>query len=313
MKPADAFLVSCLAAAPSHTQVSSVPVQCALEEAKLLPTPGEPKELFGQSIAVSGDTVVVGSYASYQPFTPIVEAVYVFVRGASGQWSQQARLVSPAGVDDENRFGYAVAISGDTIVVGAPEVNGFNIDAGAAYVYVREGTLWSFQQKIQPGLPQEAHFGWAVAIEGDTLAVGSPEDLFPCPCPGSVYVYDRSGGSWTFVQRLTGSNGQPDYVFGHSVSISGDRILVGDAGSAYVFERQGTTWLEEVQLLSPNPFVGAAFGVSVSLSGDTAVVGARLDNCAGQYAGPAYVSVDQGTTWALQVKLVGHDTTDDDH
>jgi hypothetical protein len=71
--------------------------------------------------------------------------------------------------------------------------------------------------------------------------------------------------------------------------------------------------MEEVQILSPNPFVGAAFGVSVSLSYDTAVVGARLDNCAGQYAGPAYVSVDQGTTWALQVKLVGHDTTDDDH
>jgi hypothetical protein len=101
--------------------------------------------------------------------------------------------------------------------------------------------------------------------------------------------------------------------FGWTKSISGDRVLVGDAGSAYVFERQGSSWVEEVQLLSPSHLLGAAFGVLVSLSGDATVVGARLDNCAGQYAGPAYVSVDQGTTWALQVKLVGHDTTDDDH
>jgi hypothetical protein len=125
-------------------------------------------------------------------------------------------------------------------------------------------------------------------------------------------VYVRDGQTWTLAQQLTASDGQLYTRFGYAVSVSGERILVGSqSGQAYAFQRQRSSWLEESILVSPSP-VATSFATTVSVSGDTVVVGAHDDPCAGLYAGAAYVFVDQGSTWALQQKLIGKDTTDGD-
>jgi hypothetical protein len=292
-------------------------VLCALEESKLLASDGEGADLFGWSIAISGDTVVAGVPNENEKGIQ-AGAAYVFVR-KGGVWTQEAKLLASDGFAGDE-FGWSVAISGDTVVVGAPKANFFNLDQGTAYVFQRTGTEWIQQKKFALVLSQDDHFGWSVAIDGDTIAVGMPNDSYGGQANlGRVFVYVRDGQTWTLAQQLTASNGAGFYVFGRAVSVSGDRILVGSPGAqsgngrgaAYAFQRQRSSWLEESILVSPTPQIDN-FGYAVSISGDTAVVGADRDPCAGFEAGAAYVFVDQGSTWALQQKLLGRNTTDKD-
>jgi hypothetical protein len=292
-------------------------IQCALEEAKLLANDGSTGDYLGWSIAISGETVVAGAPNDDDKGIQ-AGAAYVFAR-TGGVWTQQAKLLASDGFAGD-QFGWSVAISGDTVVVGAPYGNFFNFDQGVAYVFQRTGTEWTQQKKFALVLSQDDHFGWSVAIDGDTIAVGMPNDSYGGQANlGRVFVYVRDGQTWTLAQQLTASNGAGFYVFGRAVSVSGDRILVGSPGAqsgngrgaAYAFQRQRSSWLEESILVSPTPQIDN-FGYAVSISGDTAVVGAYRDPCAGFDAGAAYVFVDQGSTWTLQQKLIGDDTTDKD-
>jgi hypothetical protein len=246
----------------------------------------------GASVAVSagGDTIIVGAPAADVNGKQDAGAVYVFVRdpGGAAVWTQQAKLVAGDGAANDN-FGGAVAIDGDTLVAGASrsDVSG-GTDAGAAYVFVRSGTTWSQQAKLtasdRVGFD---NFGSAVAIDGDTAAVGAPADNNEGgDDAGSAYVFVRSGASWTEQAKLVASDGAAAVYFGALLALSGDTLLVGaplathsgatQAGAAYAFTRPvgASTWTESAKLVRTAPAVGDFFGQAVALSGDGAMVGA---------------------------------------
>jgi hypothetical protein len=142
-----------------------------------------------------------------------------------------------------------------------------------------------------------------VAIDGDTIVVGSWRDDAAGFDSGSAYVFVRSGSSWTQQAKLVGSNTDGGDLFGHAVDIDGETIVVGAVfhSTAYVFVRSGSTWTEQA-ILTQSDSAGGYFGGNLDLEGDTAVVTAWLNG-----AGSAYVYVRSGSTWTEQVKLTASD------
>ena len=193
------------------------------EQQKLEASDAAAVALFGHSVAISGETVVVGPGA------------YVFVRSGDA-WSQQQKLEASDGAPGD-RFGFSVAIDAETVVVGAESDNGAaGFDQGSAYIFVRSGGVWSQQQKLEASdAAEEDQFGNSVAISGETVVIGARLDEFGNP--GSAYVFVHSGGVWSQQQKLMVSDVEIFAEFGTSVAISGETIVVGapfDA-SAYVF------------------------------------------------------------------------------
>ena len=164
-------------------------------------------------------------------------------------------------------------------------------------------------------------FGFSVAISGDTAVVGAALDDVPGAAnddtaSGSAYVFVRSAGAWSEQQKLTASDAAAGDLFGRSVAISGESVVVGafndddtasDSGSAYVFQRSGTTWSQEAKLTASDAALSDFFGFSVAISGDTAVVGAHLDDDAGGDSGSAYVFQRSAGVWSEQQKLTASD------
>lgn len=235
---------------------------------------------------------------------------------AASSFIHEAQLFAGDGAAGDG-LGAAVAVFGDTAVVGAPfDDTAGGADAGSAYVFVRSGTAWTFQQQLLAADGAAGDdFGRSVSIVGDTIVVGAPlDDVAANPDQGSAYVFVRSGTTWTQQQQLLPSDGEVGQSFGTSVSLSGETAVVGShmdntaagfaAGSAYVFLRAGTVWAQQQQLLAPDGALGDSFGISVSISGDTALVGAHFDD---MLRGSAYVFVRSGATWSLQQKLTASD------
>ena len=200
-------------------------------------------------------------------------------------WNEQAELWADDGQNGDN-FGISVAVQGDTAFVGANRDDEAGFRAGAAYVFQRTGTTWTQVAKLMASdAAADDRFGQAVALDGDTAAIGSHfDDVNLGTTAGSAYVFRLVGGTWVEEARLVMS--VPGVVdnFGYAVALSGDVALVGaprdkdlgqDAGSATVFRRTGTSWVEEDKLLASNGTSGDAFGDFVALDGDTAVVSSR--------------------------------------
>lgn len=274
--------------------------------------------------------------------------------------AQQAYLKA-SNTEASDLFGASVAVSGDTVVVGAygedssaTGVNGNQSDnslswSGAAYVFVRNGTSWSQQAYLKASNPDSLdQFGISVAISGDTVVVATPNEASnamgvdgdqgdnSAGYAGAVYVFARSGTTWSQQAYLKASNTDPSDHFGASISISGDTVVVGatgeesnatgvsgdqrdnsanGAGAVYVFTRSGTTWSQQAYLKASNTDPWDFFGESVSVSADTVVVGAigesssatGVDGNQGDNgaldSGAAYVFVRSGTTWSQQAYL----------
>ncbi|HNG34653.1 MAG TPA: putative Ig domain-containing protein, partial [Blastocatellia bacterium] len=248
-------------------------------EKRLLANDGQANDNFGYAVALDGNTAVIGA-----PAAGVTEsaqgAVYVFTRSGSG-WTFQQKLLAPV-ADANVAFGAAVALSGNTLVAGEPESgNG----TGAAYVFTRGGTTWTFQQKlIANDAAQQDHFGAAVALDGDTAIIGAPQgDTGSALNQGTAYIFTRGGVNWTQQQELAANDAAPGDQFGFSVALDGDTALIGapgddgirtDQGSAYIFTRSGANWTQQPRLsdeLSP-PAIN--FGNAVALSGDKAAIGA---------------------------------------
>ena len=227
---------------------------------------------FGFSVAVSGDTLVVGAFGERSNGVGVNPpsqtdnsavfsgAAYVFVR-TSGSWSQQAYLkASNSGEGDQ--FGYSVAVSGDTIVVGAwgEASNGVGVnppsqadnsagDSGAAYVFARTNGVWSQQAYLKASNTRFSDwFGFSVAVSGDTAVVGAQGE----DGDGSVESDDSTSGS----------------------------------GAAYVFVRTAGVWSQQAYLKASNPDIGDTFGRALAVSGDTVVVAARFEDSSGVGVNP---------------------------
>jgi FG-GAP repeat len=273
---------------------------------------------FGDSVAISGDTIVVGA-AFDDDSGDASGSAYVFVRSGL-TWTQEAKLTADDGAVGD-RFGDSVAISGDTIVVGAEFDDGVGDASGSAYVFVRSGTNWSEQEKLTASDAAAGdRFGKSIAFSGDTIVVGAAFDDDSGASSGSAYVFVRSGTNWSEQEKLTASDAAAGDGFGHSVAISGDTIVVGatfegvasNLGSAYVFVRSGTSWTQDAKLTAHDGVAGDEFGDSVATNGDTVVVGGPHNENAGSRIGSVYVFVRSGpTNWPLQQELTGD--AGDDH
>ncbi|MCY7356895.1 MAG: FG-GAP repeat protein [Rudanella sp.] len=253
------------------------------QQAKLTADDGAADDNFGNSVAVSGDYVVVGALSDDNGVNTNQGSAYVFVRSGT-LWPQQVKLIASDGAANDI-FGSSVAISGNYALVGAfRDDNGANTDQGSAYVFARSGTFWLQQPKlITSDGALDDQFGISVAISGDYALVGAYKDNIETNTDqGSAYVFVRSGSTWTQQARLTASDGALDDQFGISVAISGDYALVGafrndngantDQGSAYVFLRIGTNW-QPVRSITDNAPANTKNGYGVGISNGTFIIG----------------------------------------
>jgi hypothetical protein len=196
-------------------------------------------DFFAYSVAISGDTIVVGA-----PWDVGGGSAYVFTRSGS-TWSEQEHLYG-SDVVTGDELGWGVAITGDTIVVGAKKDDtAAGADVGSAYVFTRSDSTWSQQDHLfaSDGAAGD-YFGNSVAIASGVIVVGAVYDDTAAGQTGSVYVFTQSGGTWSQQSHLLGKDAGADEQFGVFVSISDDTVVVGaqydssaaeDAGSAYVF------------------------------------------------------------------------------
>ncbi len=297
----------------------------ATETAKLTASDGANLDLFGYSVAVDGDTVVVGAYWDDDK-GDYSGAVYVFTKATDSVWADATETVKLTASDGaaDDYFGYSVALDEDTMAVGAYQVNHVNGDgntvsnSGAAYVFTRQAGVWSQVAKLTVSdRAADDYFGRSVAVDGDMVVVGADQvnhvdgNGNTVSYSGAAYVFTKPSGVWdnaTETAKLTASDAAAEDKFGISVAVDGDTVVVGayqdddkgeNPGSAYVFTKPGTGWATATETAKLTASDGAAddeFGTSVGIDGDTVVVGAHFDDDKGADSGSAYVYGVSGWT-----------------
>ncbi|MCP4614576.1 MAG: hypothetical protein GY845_38335 [Planctomycetes bacterium] len=222
---------------------------------------------------------------------------------------------SDADISDE--FGYSVSIDGDYAVVGVYRDDDSGSNSGSAYIYKRDGVIWTEQAKLTAGDGAEYdYFGNSVSISGEYAIVGAYKNDDSGSDSGSAYIFKRNGTSWTEEARLGAGDAASNDYFGDSVSINGEYAIIGayrddyggyNSGSAYIFKRNGTVWTEQAKLGAGDASGLDCFGISVSLNGNHAVVGAYKDDDGGSNSGSAYIFKRDGAIWTEQTKLIAGD------
>jgi hypothetical protein len=238
---------------------------------------------FGTAVAISGDHIVIGAPCQSPSGTDCEGAAYVFTLSA-GVWEQTAELVAGDAMQLD-RLGIAVAISGDTAVVGTPYKMVGSNQVGVAYVFSNSGTRWTQEAELlaSDGAAGD-NFGLDVAVSGANVLVGAGDKTVGSnEYQGVAYVFSSTGGQWSEVQRLQGSDGMANDLFGSAVAISEERALIGafgrdrGQGTAYVFEADGGTWVQTQELPSAGQ-TSSAFGAAVGLSSEAGLIGADCTN-----------------------------------
>ncbi len=270
----------------------------------------------GRTVSISGDYAVSGAHFDYG-VGRYSGSAYVFRRDGTG-WVPDAKLTaSDAAAFD--RFGEAVSICGDAIVVGAhyDDAGGVGAQAGSAYVFRRTGSGWTQEAHLKAsGASAGDQFGIAVAISGHYAVVGSDVHNTVGSYSGAACVFRRTSAGWVQAASLIPAGLSAGDYFGHAVSIYDDRILVGaygdddgapNAGAAYVFRRDGAAWAQEAQLVASDAGDTDGFGLSVCLHGDYAIVGAPWDDDGGSNSGSAYIFHRDGTSWTPMAKVTASD------
>ncbi|HMZ22333.1 MAG TPA: FG-GAP-like repeat-containing protein, partial [Blastocatellia bacterium] len=290
------------------------------QQAHPVASDGAANDQLGSSVALNGDTLVVGAPLDDVGATDQGSA-YVFSRnqGGANAWGQVKKITASDGVAGDN-FGWSVSVNGDTIVVGAPTDQVTTAGrAGGAYVFNRNqgGTEnWGQVKKLTSGALGDK-FGFSVSVDVDTIVVGAQSSGISAT--GAIYVFGRNQGgteNWGQVKKITGSTSLAE--FGNAVAVDGDTIVAGQhndtginlVGAAYVFSRnQGGTnnWGQVKKLTASDGANNDQFGESVSVDADTIVVGAWHNNSA---RGAAYVfGRNQGgaNNWGQVKKLTASD------
>jgi len=297
--------------------VQSQPSSCLnwVEETQAVGSDGEANDQFGTSVSISGDTMVIGAFADDVGGNQDQGSAYIFERnqGGADNWGLVKQITASDGATFDI-FGISVAISGDTVVVGAfADTVGGNNEQGSAYIFERNAggpNNWGeIKHLIASDGAADDNFGNAVAISSDTIVVGADKDTVGGNSnQGSAYIFERNAGganNWGEVKHLAASDGAQSDLFGDSVALSGDTIVVGASfdnvgsnlaqGSAYIFERNAggaNNWGEVIQLIASDGAAGDRFGSSVATSNNAIVVGASNDDFAGiADSGSAYLFV----------------------
>ena len=274
-------------------------------------------DTFGHTVAISGNTIIVG--AKYEDGSSSSAtnygSVYVFT-GSGSSWTQQAKLGDPNPSTNDWFGSNSIAISGNTIVIGSQYSDDTATNSGTAHVYTRSGSTWTYRTQLEASdAAQSDRFGAGVQINGNTILVGSHGDG---NSRGAVYAFTGSGSSWSQQAKLTASDAQDYDYFGYGLDLDGDTAVIGafgednigsNSGSAYVFTRSGTTWSQQQKLTASDTAIGYDIGLSVAIEGDSIALGARG---ADSDTGAVYIFKLSGSTWTEEEKLVSDEAAQND-
>ncbi len=252
----------------------------------LQPNDGEAYDYYGYDACFNDDFIFVGAYGSGSG------AVYVHTWDGT-----QVQKITGSFFSN---FGYTVCVEGDFLFVGTRIYDGVN-------VYHYDGTSWVLVDTLMDTIPSTIYFGRALAIDGDYLVIGASGDNTYGLYAGLAYVYHWNGTNWEFQDTLPYGAQATNKNYGSTVSISGDRVVVGGANlsNAYAFERNGTEWNLVSSLVPDGGLPGSYYGQEVAIDGDYVLVSASssyVDGCSN--AGAAYLFYWDGTSWVNTQKLV---------
>lgn len=330
---------------------------------------------FGSAIALDGDTLAIAAEGEASNTTGIngnqgdnsewySGAVYIFIRNGS-TWTQQA-YIKGSDSDLNDTFGRSISLEGDTLAVGAPfedsNARGINanpldnsaVSSGAAYIFTRSGTIWSQQAYIKSSNSEAGDlFGSVVSLSANTLAVGAPEEDSnvsgidgnqsdnSATSAGAVYVFTRSGTTWSQQAYIKASNCDADDHFGTSLDLDGDTLAIGaidesssaaginglqsdnnanSSGAVYVFIRNGTIWSQQAYIKASNTEAVDWFATDIALDGDILAISARGEDSnatgvngnqlssAANFSGAIYLYQRSGFTWNHQAYIKASNT-----
>lgn len=269
-----------------------------VQEKKLRASDGAANDRFGLSVSVDGNVIMVGAWKDDNANGVDAGAVYVFEYDGS-MWNQEQKLLASDGAagDDMGRF---VDLEGSVVAIGAWGDDDGGTDSGSAYVFRHNGSSWVEEQKLTAGDAAAGdRFSWEGALSGNRVAVAAYEDDTAAGVnAGSCYIFEFDGTTWSQSQKLTPRAEAAGDRFGNSVSIDGDRLVVGagesdtsapDAGVAYFFQHDGSNWQEEQTLTHSDAGANDAFGFWVSIDDTTVFVGDWKHSDFGTDTGAAYV------------------------
>jgi hypothetical protein len=270
-------------------------ITAGVQIAKLTPADGAEGDWFGDAVALSGNTALIGSWRDGDN-GPNSGSAYLF----NATTGAQIAKLKPADGARSDRFGYSVALSGDTALVGSPFDDDNGSSSGSAYLF--NASTGAQLAKLTPVDGAASHqFGWSVAISGSIALIGSHLDDDNGPNSGSAYLFDISTGTQT--AKLMPADGAAGDFFGVSVALSGNTALVGSSGddgngsgsgSVYIFN--ATTGAQLAKLTAPNGTASQLFGNSVAVSGWMLIVGSRGDDQNSSDTGSAYVFAEDFLT-----------------
>ncbi len=232
-----------------------------VEESKLLASDGDIADYFGWSVAIDGETAVVGTWADDDNGLSSGSA-YVF-RYDGSDWIEETKLLASDG-DDTDYYGYSVSLDGDVIIVGAKWDEDYGPYTGSAYVYRFDGSQWVEDAKLlPPDGDAGAAFGCSVSIDGDAIVVGAWADKINGVATGSAYAfqYEADESRWTERGKMLASDGAYDDHFGFAVSVSDNMVIIGASedddfdsnyGSVYVYD---LTQCVPTLSISPDPLI----------------------------------------------------------
>ena len=280
------------------------------EQAKLVAEDAVEKAEFGHSVAISGDTAIVGAYLDPHDGKNKAGSAYIFV-SERGQWEQQAKL-TPDDADDGKNFGKSVAIHKHTAIVGAHLDNHSGSKSGSAYIFVRDGNNWTQQAKLTASdAAARDEFGISVGISGSTAIVGSPFDDDAGSKSGSAYIFGNNGGVWTERAKLTAGDATAADEFGKAVAIDANRAIIGarlhdgrkpDSGAVYAFSRVAGAWVEQSKTIHKKDAEADEFGNAVAISEDFAIIGAYRRNLPDKGGMCCDLGVDGGSAYIFHTE-----------
>lgn len=268
------------------------------------------------SIVNDGTRVIITGFAKDGGATDAGAAGVYTRSGSTWTLEQYINNPEPTGTD---YMGHYVSMSDDGFyfIISAVNDDSGASNAGSAYIFFRTGATWALQQALRNPTPATGDSfsagGVSISNDGTYAVVATPADDTGATNAGSVYIYVRSGTTWSLQQTINNPNPAADDTFGQGTAMSGNGlyIVVGayqddasasNAGTVYIYSRTDTTWSLQQTINNPQPIVGGGFGIrnSISDNGDYLLTATYIDDTIATDAGVAFTYTRSGTTWTKQ-------------
>lgn len=287
----------------------------------LTPPQVEADDLFGASVAIHTDFLVVGAPQD-DDMGANAGAAYIYAKSTSGIGWNFVKKITAADSQTDDNFGNAVTVFDNFILVGASLNDEKGLNAGAAYLFGKDqggANNWGLIKKITAADGEAGDmFGGSLRLDADFAVIGAALEDEKGMNAGAAYIFNKNEGgtnNWGQVKKLTANDGASFDNFGASVGINANNVIVGanldddrgaNSGSAYIFDRnQGgaNAWGQATKLLAHDGTASDQLGISVAINGNFAVVGARFDNIKGSNSGAAYIWERQSGIWEYVSKI----------